>query len=58
MLLRYIGLDNFKSLKSGQVYDVVIKCSKRQSNILVIVPPNNVLPYPSPQALAENWSRE
>lgn len=57
MFLKFIGEDNSMGLRKGQIYDVVIKCSRRQSNILVIIPPKFVCPYSSPQTFAENWSK-
>lgn len=57
MLLKFIGKDHSVNLRNGQVYNVVIKCSKNQHNILVIIPPSFVCPYSSPQTFAENWSK-
>lgn len=54
--LKFIGKDGSMGLKHGTVYKVYIytKCGK----IIVSWDPNHSCPYSSPQALAENWTKE
>ena len=56
MKLKFIGTDGSMGLKHGQVYDVYIYT--KRGKIIVAWDPNHWCPYSSPQALAENWTKE
>ena len=58
MLLKYIGRDGSRNLRSGQVYEVKVFTRGNSIRVSCIVPEEKgtkSCAYNSPEALAKNW---